>query len=152
MAEFLGFFRGEILFLVCMEVFFHLPDDVFGFVEVLDVKVYRSFFDLVCVAAGRAELPLLEPIDVSKRRAPWTADNSIHDYVDVRAGLLKIYRKSHYFSFIFYKNFLLSLKSGGYHNVPSVKRNPFIAGNARIGYHGTYSGHGRPRTAADPRR
>jgi coenzyme F420-0:L-glutamate ligase/coenzyme F420-1:gamma-L-glutamate ligase len=109
MPEFFGLFRREILLFVGMEMLFHLFYDMFRFVEILHVEVDRGLPDFVRMAAGRAQFPLLEPVDVSKRRASRAADNYVHDNVLLSAGLLKTYRKNLTFESIIYKNFLLSI-------------------------------------------
>jgi len=40
-AQISGFLRSEILFLVGMEVFFHLPDDMLGLVVIMNLKICR---------------------------------------------------------------------------------------------------------------
>ena len=40
-AQVSGFFGSEILFLVGMEVFFHLPDDMLGLVVIVNLKICR---------------------------------------------------------------------------------------------------------------
>ena len=40
-AKVSGFLRSEILFLVGMEVFFHLPDNMLGLVVIMNLKICR---------------------------------------------------------------------------------------------------------------
>jgi hypothetical protein len=109
MTEFFGLFRREILLFVGMEMLFHLFHDMFRFVEILHVEVDRGLPYFVRVTAGRAQFPLLESVNVSKRRTSRTADNDVHDNVLLSAGLLKTYRKNLTFESRIYKNFLLSI-------------------------------------------
>jgi hypothetical protein len=89
------------------------------------------------MAAGRAEFPLLEPIDVRKRRASRAADDYVHDNVVLRVARLKIYRKNLTLGLIFYKNFLFSLEGQPIpshpdnHHPPGAKQNSFIVWYSR---------------------
>jgi hypothetical protein len=81
----------EIFLLVCMEVLFHLPHDMLGFVMVLNFKVRRRLCHFIGMSAERAEFPLLEPVHVregpASSRAP---DNEVHNYDVMRViGLYK---------------------------------------------------------------
>lgn len=40
-AQISGFFWSEIFFLVGMEVFFHLPDNMLGLVVIVNLKICR---------------------------------------------------------------------------------------------------------------
>ena len=127
--ELFGFFRCEIFLFGCLEVFFHLPDNVFGLMEVLHVEICRSFPYFVRMAAGRAKFPLLESVDIHKLCTPRAADNGIHNSLEMSACLLKTYRKNLIFcAYILYIFFALTpLKC---RILSPVKRNAFIAGNA----------------------
>ncbi len=64
-----GFLRSEILFLVGMEVFFHLPDDMLGLVVIYNLKVRWCFYHFMRMPAMGTEFPFLEMIHVRKRPA-----------------------------------------------------------------------------------
>jgi hypothetical protein len=68
-AELCRFLLGEILFLVCVQVFFHLLHDMLGLMKVLNIQVRRGTGNLQGMAALRAELPFLETVHVRKRAA-----------------------------------------------------------------------------------
>lgn len=68
-AQVSGFLRTKILFLIGMEVFFHLFNDMLGLVIILNLKIYRRFYHFMRMSALRAELPALEMIHVRKRPA-----------------------------------------------------------------------------------
>jgi len=90
-AQFLGFFRGKILFFIGMQVFFHLPYNMFGVPVILHLKVCRYFCHFVGIAADRAELPFLKPVHVGKSPAPRTSEDMIHNHEVISATLIKIY-------------------------------------------------------------
>ena len=91
-AKLRGFLGGEILFLVRMQVFFHLPDDMFGFMEILDIQVRRCPCNFMRMAALRAELPFLETVHVRERAARRAPDDEVHDSLVMSSVVLKIYR------------------------------------------------------------
>jgi len=92
MAEFRSFFRGEIGFLRCVKVFFHLFYDMFCFKVMLDFQIGRRFDHLMGVPADRAELPFLETIHVREGPAGRAPDDEVHDKEVMRVILIKIYR------------------------------------------------------------
>ena len=69
MAQFRSFFWGEIGFLRCMKVFFHLFYDMFSFKIMFNFQVSRCFDNLMSVSADRTELPFLETIHVRESPA-----------------------------------------------------------------------------------
>ena len=91
-AELGRFLRGEILFLVRMQVFFHLLHDMLGLMKVLNIQVRRGTGNLQGMAALRAELPLLETVHVRKCAAGGAPDNEVHTNVVMRVIVIKIYR------------------------------------------------------------
>jgi len=91
-TQFCGFFRREIGFLRCVEVFFHLFYDMLCLKVVLYFQVGRRFDHLVGVPAGRAELPFLETIHVREGPAGGAPDDEVHDKEVMRVILIKIYR------------------------------------------------------------
>jgi len=90
-AKLLDFFRGEILFFIGMQVFFHLSYDVLGIVIIIRLKVCRDFGYFVGMATGRAQFPFLEPIHVRKSPAPRTAEYMVHKYQVISASPIKTY-------------------------------------------------------------
>jgi hypothetical protein len=91
-SQFFGFLRGEILFFMGVQVFFHLPYDMLGIMVILHFKVRRNFCHFISVAADRTEFPFLEPVNIGKSSAPRTTEDMVHNYVVMRASLIKIYR------------------------------------------------------------
>jgi len=92
-AQFIFFFRREIRFLCCMEVFFHLFYNMFCFDIICNLEVCRHFGDFMGVTTHRAEFPFLEAIHVRKRLTPRTADDEVHGNVVLCVILIKIYRR-----------------------------------------------------------
>ena len=90
-AQFLGLFRGKILFFIGVQVFFHLSYNVLGIMIILHLKVCRDFSHLVGMTANRAQFPFLEPIHVRKRPASRTPEDMVHKYEVMRASHIKIY-------------------------------------------------------------
>ena len=92
MAQFRGFFRREIGFFRCVEVFFHLFYDMFCLKVMLNFQVGRRFDHLMGVPADWTELPFLETINVREGPARRTPDDEVHDKEVMRVILIKIYR------------------------------------------------------------
>jgi hypothetical protein len=92
-AELGRFFGSEILLLVCVQVLFHLPYDMLGLVEILDIQVRRGPGNLMGVTALRAELPLLETIHVCKRAARGAPDDEVHDKEVIGVIVINKYRR-----------------------------------------------------------
>jgi hypothetical protein len=69
MAELGSFFRGEILFLCCMQVLLHLLYNVFGLVEIVYLKVRGGLYYFMRMSALGAEFPFLEMVHVRKSTA-----------------------------------------------------------------------------------
>ena len=90
-AQFLGLFRSKILLFIGMEMFFHLPDDVFGIMVIPYLQVRGHFGNLERMPAGRAELPLLEPVHIGKRPASRTPENEVHKHDVFSLSPIKIY-------------------------------------------------------------
>ena len=90
-AQFFGFFRGEILLFMGMEVFFHLPYDMLGIMVIRNLQICRHPGNLVGVAAGRAKFPFLVPVHVRKRFAPRTPEDVVHKHEVISASSIKIY-------------------------------------------------------------
>ncbi len=90
-AQFLGLFRGKILFFIGVQVFFHLSYNMLGIMIILHLKICRDFSHFVGVAANRAQFPFLEPIYVGKRPAARTPEDMVHKYEVMRASRIKIY-------------------------------------------------------------
>ena len=68
-AQVSGFLRCEIFFLIGMEVFFHLLDDMLGLVVIKNLKVRRCFYHFMRMPAMGTEFPFLEMVHVRKRPA-----------------------------------------------------------------------------------
>ena len=92
LAQLRRFFRREIAFLRCMEVFFHLFYDMLRFTVVLYFQVGRRSDNLVGMPADRAELPFLETIHIGEGPAGRAPDDKVHDKEVMRVILIKIYR------------------------------------------------------------
>jgi hypothetical protein len=93
MPELGRLFRCEILFLVCVQVLFHLLHDMLGLMVILDIQVCRGLGNLMGMATLRAEFPLLETIHVGERAARRAPDNEVHDNEVMRVIVIKIYRR-----------------------------------------------------------
>jgi hypothetical protein len=92
-AELGRLFRGEILFLVRVQVLLHLLHDMFGLVEVLDIQVCRGPGNLLGMAALRAELPLLETVHIGERAARGAPDDEVHDNEVIGVIVINKYRR-----------------------------------------------------------
>ena len=92
MAELGRLLLREVLFLGGVQVLFHLLHDMLGLVEVLNIQVRRGLGNLVGVAALRAELPLLEPVNVRKRPAGRAPDDKVHDNEVICPVVINKYR------------------------------------------------------------
>jgi len=92
MAQFSSFFRWEIRFFGRMEVFFHLFYNVFCFYEILNFQVRRRLDHVMGMPADWAELPFLEPVNVSECPAGRTPDDEVHDKDVMSVIPIKIYR------------------------------------------------------------
>ena len=92
-AELGRFFRCEILFLVHVQVLFHLLHDMLGLMEVLDIEVCRGFGNLMGVAALGAELPLLETVHIRERAARGAPDDEVHDKEVIGVIVINKYRR-----------------------------------------------------------
>jgi len=92
LAQFCRFFRREIAFLRCMEVFFHLFYDMLCLKVMLYFKVGRRSDHLMGMPADRAELPFLETIHIRESSAGGAPDDEVHDKEVMRVILIKIYR------------------------------------------------------------
>ena len=92
-AELGRLFRGEILFLVRVQVLLHLLHDMFGLVEVLDIQVCRGPGNLLGMAALRAEFPLLETVHVRERAARGAPDDEVHDNEVIGVIVINKYRR-----------------------------------------------------------
>lgn len=68
-AELGRFFGREVLLLICLKVFLHLPHDMLGLVEILNIQVCRGPGNLLRMTALRTEFPFLETIHVRERAA-----------------------------------------------------------------------------------
>ncbi len=75
-----------------MEVFFHLFYDVFCLYEILNLQVRRCLDHLMGMPADWAELPFLEPVNVSECPAGRAPDDEVHDKEVMRVIPIKIYR------------------------------------------------------------
>ena len=75
-----------------MEVFFHLFYDVFCLYEILNLQVRRHLDHLMGMPADWAELPFLEPVNVSECPAGRAPDDEVHDKEVMRVIPIKIYR------------------------------------------------------------
>ncbi len=95
-AELGSFFRGEIFFLCCMQVFLHLLYNMLGLVEIMHLEVRGSFYYLMRMPALGAEFPFLEMVHVRKRTAGRAADDQVHGKDVMCFILLKIYRRFFY--------------------------------------------------------
>ena len=76
-----------------MQVLLHLPDNMFGFVEILDIQVCRGPGNLLGMAALRAEFPLLETIHVRERAARGAPDDEVHDNEVIGVIVINKYRR-----------------------------------------------------------
>ena len=92
LAQLRRFFRREIAFLRCMEVFFHLFYDMLRLKVMLYFQVGRRSDNLVGMPADRAELPFLETIHIRESSAGGAPDDEVHDKEVMRVILIKIYR------------------------------------------------------------
>jgi len=109
---------------MCLEMFFHLFYDVFGFVVIPHVKIYLHVLDFIGMTACRAEFPLLEPVYVRKLRAYRAADDHVHYYVVIACRIIKTYLKTIYFCINLINSFCLN---NPWQNLsPEVKRNSYI--------------------------
>jgi len=80
MTEFFPLFRRKIFLFGLMQMLFHLPHNMLGFVMVLDFEICRRLCNLVGMTAIRAEFPFLETIHVRKGPASSRApDDEVHD-------------------------------------------------------------------------
>ena len=87
-----GFFWSEIFLFIGLEVFFHLPDDMFSLVVIMNLQVWGCFYYFMRMPALMTEFPFLEMIHVREGTAGWASDDKVHGNVVMCAILLKIYR------------------------------------------------------------
>jgi hypothetical protein len=92
-AKLIGFLRGEILFLGCLEVLIHLLHNVFCLMVVLNIKICRSPGHLVRMTALRTEFPLLEAVHIRERAAGWTPDYEVHTIEVIGVIVINKYRR-----------------------------------------------------------
>ena len=91
-AKLVSFFRREIFFLISMKVFFHLPDNMFSLMEIMDLKVRGCFYYFMRMPALMTEFPFLEIIHVRKGTTGRAPNNQVHGNEVMCAILIKIYR------------------------------------------------------------
>jgi hypothetical protein len=95
-AELVGFFRGKIFFLGCMQVLLHLLYNVFGLVEIVYLEVRGGLYYFMRMSALGAEFPFLEMVHVRKGTAGRAADDKVHGKDVMCFILIKIYRRFFY--------------------------------------------------------
>jgi hypothetical protein len=107
-AQVSSFFGSEILFLIGVEVLFHLFYDMFCLMKILHLQVRGGFYYLMCMAALVTEFPFLEMVHVRKGTAGRAPDNEVHGKDVMRVTLLKIFRRRASYSPALGKNRYLS--------------------------------------------
>ena len=92
-AELGRFFGRKILLLIRLQVFLHLPHNMFGLVKVLNIQVCRGAGNLLRMTTLRTEFPLLETIHVGERAARGAPDDEVHINVVIGVIVINKYRR-----------------------------------------------------------